>query len=227
MKKIFILTLSTLFFFSCDTKSEKDDALIKAGQELNLSDNRALNDEEYTIATNICSALEEKNLEIQRMVGFSKRFSFARAKKYCGGQEFQLGDFGASLTAPATFGETPEFKSATNSNTSVDDFIYRVFVENDQAIKVVCDKILSKGQRPNLIEESGNFQIKYRFFANNQLELAVYNILDGKWMPYRFDIMKVILSSGSERHGMLLERYSGAYCRSNNQDISYIKQVMR
>lgn len=227
MKNICILAFSALLLISCENNEKKDDTAIRAGEELNLKDNRPFNDDEFELSKKICRALEEKNVEIQRMIGFSKRFTFARSKKYCGQDEFQLSDFGASLTAPSNLGETPEFKSATNSNQNIDDFLYKVFVENDYVIKTVCEKVLSQGKKPNIIEPLDSYQVKYRFYSSDKLELAVYSVQDGKWMPYRFDVMTVELDENSERYGMLRDRHSGAYCRTNNQDISFIRQVLR
>ena len=225
MKKS-ILLLSVLFcFISCEDE-QKDDTAIRAGEELNVGDNRLLNDDEYKIAQDICSALEEKNIEIQRMVGFSKKFSFSRSKKYCGGSSFDLASFRVSLSAPTSFGEIPKFKSSSDSNSDTDDFVYNVFVEIDPVIKLVCDKVLNQGKKPNIIEPYGKYQVKYRFFGRDDLELALYINDDGKWMPYRFDIFNVNLNESSERYGMIMDRYAGAYCRSNLNDISYIRQTL-
>jgi hypothetical protein len=224
MKALILCLVFSSLFISCKDEP-KDDTSLQAGEELNVGDNRALNDDEYTIAINICNAIEDKNIEIQRMVGFSKKFLFKRSKKYCGANEGEIPSFSASLTAPEDFGDIPEFKSGTNENRNVDDFVYKVFVEKEAVIKPVCDKVFS-GTRPNLIEPLDSFQVKYRFYGSNKIELAVYMNDSGNWMPYKFDIFNVIINENSDRYGMVYERYSGAYCRNNN-DISFTRQILQ
>lgn len=227
MKRFLTLTLLMCLFVSCneDENKEKDAAKIRAGQELNTDQNRALDSDEFAVAKTICKAIEEKNADIQGWIGFSKRFFFNRYKKGCGTSERQISGFSASLTAPEEFGDIPEFISASDGNKDKQDFVYKVFVEKDPFIKDVCDKV-AKDEKPKIIESLDSYKVKYRFFGRNKLELALYRNQGGKMLPYLFNIYTIETNSNSDRYGMVLERYSGSYCRSNNQDISYIRQLL-
>ena len=216
MKLIYPLLLALVFSTSCkEQEKEKEEPTEVFRFRKEISAERSLTDEEFTLVKATCNDLKDKREFFESRGDRALSFTFTLKEAQCGSGYSSPEDVSVALRVPRS-GDV-EFEVPRVGN-----FVGDILTDTHPSMEAVCSEVLNDRNVTNTIT-SGALKYQYRYIKAQEgiiLEIAKFVAnSEGKFFPTFIESFSILDSRYNDYSGMTFERYRVTECSDGSSQV--------